>query len=55
MKRLFDLFLTTPRLIMILPVIIIVAIFIRIRLRSPVLFAQVRPGQDGQFTIVTTS
>lgn len=43
-KRLFDLALTVPGLILISPVLAVIAIAVRIALGSPVLFRQRRPG-----------
>lgn len=46
-KRFFDLFLTGCALPIVLPVLSIVALLVRWRLGSPVLFRQVRPGLYG--------
>jgi lipopolysaccharide/colanic/teichoic acid biosynthesis glycosyltransferase len=46
-KRLFDLVLTIPGLLIISPILLLLAIYIRIRLGSPVLFQQLRPGLHG--------
>lgn len=43
-KRIFDLALTIPGLILISPLLAITALLIRIRLGKPVLFRQLRPG-----------
>lgn len=43
-KRIFDLLLTVPGLILISPVLAVIAIAVRIALGSPVLFRQRRPG-----------
>jgi lipopolysaccharide/colanic/teichoic acid biosynthesis glycosyltransferase len=43
-KRLFDLLLTVPGVILISPLLAALALLVRIRLGSPVLFRQVRPG-----------
>jgi lipopolysaccharide/colanic/teichoic acid biosynthesis glycosyltransferase len=52
-KRLFDLVLTIPAMILLLPVVLIVALLVRIKLGSPVLFRQTRPGLNGQlFTVL---
>ena len=48
MKRLFDLLVTLSALIIFLPVIIITAILVRIKLDSPILFTQERPGLNGK-------
>lgn len=44
MKRLFDLVLVIVSLPVWLPIICLVAIFVRIKLGSPVFFTQIRPG-----------
>jgi lipopolysaccharide/colanic/teichoic acid biosynthesis glycosyltransferase len=52
-KRPFDLALTIPALILLAPVLIIVAILVRFRLGTPVLFRQERPGLGGKpFTLL---
>ena len=43
-KRFFDLVLTVPVMILVLPVLAIVAFLVRSKLGAPVLFKQVRPG-----------
>jgi lipopolysaccharide/colanic/teichoic acid biosynthesis glycosyltransferase len=51
-KRLCDLILAFPALIFLSPVLIFVALLVRFRLGSPVLFCQRRPGQHGRpFTL----
>lgn len=53
MKRLFDLIVATAMLILLSPVILVVALLVRSRLGSPVLFRQVRPGRNAApFTMV---
>lgn len=47
MKRMFDLFLSFFALGFLLPVILVVALLIRLKLGSPVFFRQTRPGKDG--------
>lgn len=47
-KRLFDLLLTIPGLILLSPVLLLVACLVRVRLGSPVLFTQLRPGLHGR-------
>lgn len=47
-KRLFDLVLTIPGLLIIGPILLLLAIYIRIRLGTPVLFRQLRPGLNGK-------
>ena len=52
MKRAFDIILTLILLLLMTPLLIIVAILVRTKLGSPVLFAQARPGkQEKIFTI----
>ncbi|MBW1800980.1 MAG: sugar transferase, partial [Deltaproteobacteria bacterium] len=52
MKRLFDLALLTPAMILILPVISVIGCLIRFTMGKPVLFRQQRPGFKGKpFTI----
>lgn len=48
LKRLFDIGAASLGLILLAPVILIVALLIRRRLGSPVLFRQVRPGLGGK-------
>ena len=48
MKRAFDLIVSLLALIMLLPIILLVALLIRIKLGSPVLFKQARPGLHGK-------
>ncbi|MEA3415156.1 MAG: sugar transferase [Thermodesulfobacteriota bacterium] len=51
-KRLFDLTVAVPSVIVLLPIFILISFFVRIRIGSPVLFCQVRPGLHGRpFTI----
>lgn len=45
-KRLFDLTVSALGLIILSPVMLTVAILVRIRLGSPVIFCQMRPGKD---------
>ncbi len=47
-KRIFDLVLTVPGLILISPVLAVIALAVRIALGSPVLFRQRRPGLMAQ-------
>jgi sugar transferase EpsL len=51
-KRLLDLILTLPGLVLISPILLIIAILIRWRLGSPVLFRQTRPGYKSQLFAV---
>jgi len=47
-KRLFDLVVTIPILILLSPVIVVVALLVRFKLGAPVLFRQQRPGLYGK-------
>lgn len=47
-KRLFDLVLTIPGLVLISPFILLIALWVRIVHGKPVLFRQLRPGYRGQ-------
>lgn len=47
-KRLFDLTLTIPALIVAGPLLVVIAVLVRINLGSPVLFRQRRPGLRGE-------
>lgn len=48
MKRLFDFIVALSAFAMLLPIIVIVAILIRTKLGSPILFTQDRPGLKGK-------
>lgn len=48
MKRLFDLLISLFALIALAPVIVITAILVRVKLGSPILFTQERPGLGGK-------
>jgi len=47
-KRLFDLALTVPGVLTISPLLLALALLVRLKMGSPVLFTQVRPGLGGQ-------
>ena len=47
-KRLFDLVIALLILLFLSPLIVSLAILVRINMGSPVLYAQVRPGKDGK-------
>jgi lipopolysaccharide/colanic/teichoic acid biosynthesis glycosyltransferase len=47
MKRAFDLVLTLPAFVMLLPVLLVIAALVRLKLGSPALFRQQRPGLNG--------
>lgn len=48
MKRLFDFIVSLSALITLLPVTVIVAVLVRFKLGSPILFSQDRPGLNGK-------
>ena len=48
LKRLFDIVSSCAVLVFASPVLLFLALLIRIRLGAPVIFAQVRPGKDGK-------
>ncbi|MFC0216472.1 sugar transferase [Paenibacillus chartarius] len=48
MKRLFDLVVSIPALLLLSPVILVTAVLVRTKLGSPVLFKQQRPGLHGK-------
>lgn len=53
MKRLFDIVASAMLLLICLPLLLVLAILVRVKLGSPVLFRQVRPGRGGRpFTVV---
>jgi lipopolysaccharide/colanic/teichoic acid biosynthesis glycosyltransferase len=47
-KRLFDIFISALALVLLAPVLLVIALLVRWRLGSPVLFAQRRPGRRGR-------
>ncbi len=47
-KRIFDIFASAIGLLCLLPVLLVLALLIRRKLGSPVLFNQIRPGKDGK-------
>ena len=52
-KRIFDLLASAIALVALSPLLLVLAILVRRRLGSPVLFRQLRPGLDGEpFTIL---
>ena len=48
MKRLFDIVISALALVILSPVLLVLAFLVRLRLGSPVLFRQIRPGKDGK-------
>jgi sugar transferase EpsL len=51
-KRLFDLAVTIPSVIILSPIFVLIGFFVRMKIGSPVLFKQARPGLHGKpFTI----
>jgi lipopolysaccharide/colanic/teichoic acid biosynthesis glycosyltransferase len=52
-KRIFDLLIALPALILLSPLLGILALLVRLKLGTPVLFHQERPGLHGEpFTLV---
>lgn len=51
-KRIFDLVMTIPGMVLISPILFIVMILVRIFHGSPILFSQVRPGHKGELITV---
>ena len=47
-KRFFDILFSGLALIILSPLLLIIAILVRIKHGSPVMFAQYRPGKDGK-------
>ena len=43
-KRLFDLAFALPAMLLLLPMLLVIALLVRLRLGSPVLYRQTRPG-----------
>ncbi|TMO83623.1 sugar transferase [Pseudoalteromonas spongiae] len=48
LKRLFDIFVAITLLLLLLPILLVVALLIRINLGGPILFSQDRPGLNGK-------
>ncbi len=48
MKRLFDFSVSAALLVLLAPLLAGIAVLVRLRLGSPVLFKQIRPGLDGK-------
>ena len=48
MKRILDLALSIPAFFLLSPLMLIIALFVRFKIGSPVLFRQVRPGLQGR-------
>lgn len=47
-KRFFDILLSGFALIMLAPILLLLAIIVRVKLGAPILFVQERPGKDGK-------
>lgn len=47
LKRLFDITVSVLLLILLLPIVILVSVLIRLKMGSPILFRQMRPGLNG--------
>jgi len=52
MKRLLDLALSIPTLFFLTPLMLIIGFFVRMRIGTPVLFKQGRPGLHGKPFII---
>lgn len=48
LKRLFDIFVAITLLLLLIPILLVVALLIRINLGGPILFSQDRPGLNGK-------
>ena len=48
LKRLMDILLSAAGLILLSPVFLVTAVLVRLKLGSPVIFRQARPGRDGE-------
>jgi lipopolysaccharide/colanic/teichoic acid biosynthesis glycosyltransferase len=48
MKRGFDMIVSLPALILVSPLLLVIAVLVRLKLGSPILFKQVRPGIKGR-------
>ena len=52
-KRPFDLLIALPALVLLAPVIVVLAVLVRVKLGTPIFFRQLRPGLHGKpFTMV---
>ena len=52
-KRLIDLLLVVPALVLLAPLVLLLALLVRVKLGSPILFRQRRPGLNGRaFTLM---
>lgn len=47
-KRLFDVVLTVPGVLLLLPVLVLIGLWIKLDSRGPILFRQVRVGRNGK-------
>ena len=47
-KRMLDFVLALTALTMLSPIILLTALLVKVKLGSPVIFCQIRPGKDGQ-------
>jgi len=48
LKRAFDIFLTMPAILFVLPILALIALLVKIFHGSPIIFEQVRPGLHGK-------
>src|SRR5690606_37673812 len=46
-KRMFDVLVAGLSLILLAPIILVIALFVRVRLGAPIFFTQIRPGLNG--------
>ena len=52
-KRFADLAVSLVLIVLLSPVLVVLALLVRVRLGSPVLFRQERPGIDGEIFVLT--
>ena len=53
LKRLLDIVISATALVLVSPLLVLVAVLVRLKLGSPILFRQERPGLKGQpFTLI---
>lgn len=53
MKRLFDILFSIAAIFVLLPAMVLIAIFVKKKLGSPIFFKQLRPGKNGApFTVI---
>lgn len=47
-KRIFDLIISVPMLVVLLPIFVVIGFMVRISMGAPVFFRQLRPGKNGK-------